>query len=67
MTRSSYEADDGLSSEVAKLVVRQPPSKPLMYRNKEVITSGVVSLPADTQATFHCETRGGNPAPKVHS
>ena len=32
VTRSSYEADDGLNSGEANLVVRQPPSKPKIFK-----------------------------------
>ena len=40
MTRSSYEVMDSLSSQVGQLVVRQPPSKPQIYKSEESAASG---------------------------
>ena len=65
MTRSSYEAGDGLSSPTSKLVVRQPPSDPRIFKGEEMISIQKLSVESGKQETLKCESRGGNPAPLI--
>ena len=65
VTKSSYEAGDGLSSEAAKLVVRQPPSDPQVFKGEEYVALNRLSLTAGKLETLRCESRGGNPAPRI--
>ena len=65
MTRSSYETGDGLSSQVAKLVVRQPPSLPKIFQGEALVSASNISVVAGRVETLRCESRGGNPAPRL--
>jgi len=66
VTSSSYQAGDGLSSNPIKLVVRQPPGEPRIYRDDGSFTSeGPISMPSGKEQVLRCESRGGNPAPTI--
>ena len=64
MSQSSYQTNDGLSSEPAQLVVRHPPAEPRIYTDGRTFASEKqLSVRADREQVLTCESRGGNPAP----
>ena len=64
VSQSSYQANDGLSSEPAQLVVRHPPAEPRIYTDGRTFASErELSVLADREQALTCESRGGNPAP----
>ena len=64
MSQSSYQTNDGLSSEPAQLVVRHPPAEPRIYTDGRTFASEKqLSVLADREQVLTCESRGGNPAP----
>ena len=66
VTSSSYQAGDGLSSNPVKLVVRQPPGEPRIYRDDGSFKSDEpISLREGKEEVLRCESRGGNPAPVI--
>ena len=64
VSQSSYQTNDGLSSEPAQLVVRHPPSEPRIYTDgRTFATEKQLSVLSDREQVMTCESRGGNPAP----
>ncbi|XP_046443761.1 kin of IRRE-like protein 1 isoform X5 [Daphnia pulex] len=66
VTASSFDAQDALTSDPARLVVRVPPSPPqLEVELSPIADGGNLTLSAGKEATVRCLSRGGNPAANV--
>ncbi|XP_032791555.2 hemicentin-1 isoform X4 [Daphnia magna] len=66
VTASSFDAQDALTSDPARLVVRVPPSPPqLEVELSPIADGGNLTLSAGAEATVRCLSRGGNPAANV--
>ena len=66
VTSSSYQAGDGLSSEPARLVVRQPPDQPRIFlANSSALVSGELQVKEGQEEFVECRSRNGNPAPEI--
>ena len=66
VTSSSYQAGDGLSSEPARLVVRQPPDQPRIFlANSSALVSGDLQVREGQEEFVECRSTNGNPAPEI--
>uniref|UniRef100_A0A0K2SZJ5 Ig-like domain-containing protein n=2 Tax=Lepeophtheirus salmonis TaxID=72036 RepID=A0A0K2SZJ5_LEPSM len=63
---STYDANDALSSNPARLIVRVPPSDPRIYYDDQYLTSEPsIHIPAGRPVRVRCESRNGNPPPAL--